>query len=379
MGVDGQMLLTGTVRRRAPEDTWGAVAPLLPGFGITRVARLTGLDYIGLPVAAAIRPGALTLSVSQGKGATDLLAALSAVMEAIELWHVEQPKQPVMTAAAQEVELPYPLAALPVRTAHPGLDRVPVDWTVGFGVRTGRAVPVPLDLVRRPVGQPWRPDLFRATSTGLACGNDRDEALLHALYEVVERDVLYADEVSGGRRRRPIDPASVGDPYCRALIEQVRAAGVTLEVAYVGGAYGLPTCLAFLWSEDYPVTFAGAGCHGDPHIALSRAVTEAVQSRLTCIAGTRDDLVSNEEAFGAGPLRPVPATGLRPWSGVLGPGGAVSYGGFAEQVQVVAARIEEVTGHEPVCCDLSDPALPFAAVKVVCPGTRSRVRRSIPR
>ncbi|MFD9122256.1 YcaO-like family protein [Streptomyces bottropensis] len=40
-----------------------------------------------------------------------------------------------------------------------------------------------VDLVRRRRAQrpTWAPDLLRATSTGLACGNTRDEALLHAL------------------------------------------------------------------------------------------------------------------------------------------------------------------------------------------------------
>lgn len=53
--------------------------------GITRVADLTRLDYIGLPVYTAIRPNSQTLTASQGKGANPLLAKLSAVMEGIEL------------------------------------------------------------------------------------------------------------------------------------------------------------------------------------------------------------------------------------------------------------------------------------------------------
>jgi ribosomal protein S12 methylthiotransferase accessory factor len=36
--------------------------------------------------------------------------------------------------------------------------------------------------------------------------------------------------------------------------------------------------------------FWGAGCHLSRDIALMRAITEAVQSRLTYIAGSRDDL-----------------------------------------------------------------------------------------
>ena len=37
-------------------------------------------------------------------------------------------------------------------------------------------------------------------------------------------------------------------------------------------------------------TFGGSGCHLSKEIALSRALTEAAQSRLTFISGSRDDL-----------------------------------------------------------------------------------------
>jgi ribosomal protein S12 methylthiotransferase accessory factor len=42
--------------------------------------------------------------------------------------------------------------------------------------------------------------------------------------------------------------------------------------------------------------FGGSGCHTAPAIALLRALTEAVQSRLTFIAGSRDDMYRNEYA-----------------------------------------------------------------------------------
>src|SRR6478609_9891201 len=89
MRTDDVVVLPGTVRARSAEQTWEALAGHLPHYGITRVADLTGLDCIGLPVWTAIRPASRTLSTSQGKGATSLLAKLSAVMEGIELWHIE--------------------------------------------------------------------------------------------------------------------------------------------------------------------------------------------------------------------------------------------------------------------------------------------------
>ncbi|WP_267245673.1 YcaO-like family protein [Streptomyces sp. PR69] len=375
----GDDLLDGTERARCPEDTWAALAPQLPRFGITRVARLTGLDYLGLPVWTAIRPAAETLAASQGKGATDLLAKISAVMEAVELWHAEQPMTPLFTVPACDVDLPYPLAALPVRVWHDGLTGVALDWTAGTGVRSGRAVPLPMGLVERSASQPvWKPDVFRPTSTGLACGNTRDEALLHALYEVIERDALHTDEVAGGGHRTLITPESVTESYNRRLVQRLAAARVDVELAVVDNAYGLPVCLAYIWSEDYPVWFAGSGCHSSPHIALARAITEAAQSRLTCIAGTRDDLPSHAVALDAAIPHPRKAKRSRPW-GELMERYRRRRGRFASDVHTVATRIERVTGYEPMCVDLSEPDSPVAAVKVICPGARSRTGRAIPR
>ncbi|MFF2657293.1 YcaO-like family protein [Kitasatospora sp. NPDC058032] len=371
--------LEGTVRARAPQETWALLAARLPRFGITRVARLTGLDYLQLPVWTAIRPAAQTLSASQGKGATDTLARISAVMEAIELWHVEQPMPVVLHGPAREVDPPYDLAELAPRLRHPGLDRVPLDWTTGTALGSGSTVAVPLDLIRRRARRPdWEPDLFRATSNGLACGNTRHEATLHALFEVVERDALFADEIEAGGRRTLVDPASVEDPYCRSLIDRMLAAHAALELVFVANAYAVPVCLAYLWTEDYPLTFAGAGCHTDPRIALSRALTEAAQSRLTCIAGTRDDLPGHEPAFDTEPPRPALAGELSDWTALTAPCEPAA-GTFADQVDLLAERITRVTGHQPVRLDLSAPDEPFAAVKVLAPGTRSRIRRSVPR
>ena len=47
--------------------------------GITRLADVTGLDNIGIPVFQAIRPNARSLSVSQGKGVSLEAAQASAL------------------------------------------------------------------------------------------------------------------------------------------------------------------------------------------------------------------------------------------------------------------------------------------------------------
>ncbi|MER6548213.1 YcaO-like family protein [Streptomyces sp. NPDC001250] len=153
----------GTHRTRPPGQTWQGVKPLLAGFGITRVADVTGLDDLGIPVTMAVRPLARTLSVAQGKGVTLDAARVSGAMEAIEVWHAERALPPVSLtqAAAADLRLPYALADL---EQHPGslmTDRVRLDWITARSAPDDAETLVPLAAVRlgRTVHDDWRQHL----------------------------------------------------------------------------------------------------------------------------------------------------------------------------------------------------------------------------
>src|SRR5690242_848779 len=92
--LNKKAVLVGTHRVSSPEETLARVSPMLPHIGITRVAEVTWLDRIGIPVFQAIRPNSRNISVSQGKGVTRALAKVSGIMEAVELWHAENPPLP---------------------------------------------------------------------------------------------------------------------------------------------------------------------------------------------------------------------------------------------------------------------------------------------
>ena len=64
----------GTHRSCPPEATIARLEPLWDALGITRVANLTGLDRIGVPVVMVCRPNARSSAVFHGKG-IDLAAA----------------------------------------------------------------------------------------------------------------------------------------------------------------------------------------------------------------------------------------------------------------------------------------------------------------
>src|SRR5512140_2020429 len=57
--------------------------------GVSRGARVTGLDRTGVEVACAVRPRGHVLQVANGKGTSFEEAEAGAVLEAAELWAAE--------------------------------------------------------------------------------------------------------------------------------------------------------------------------------------------------------------------------------------------------------------------------------------------------
>ena len=76
----------GTERTDTPDNTLERLRDMLPAMGITRVANVTGLDKIGIPVVMACRPNSRSLSVFQGKGVDLNAARVSGVNDSPRAW-----------------------------------------------------------------------------------------------------------------------------------------------------------------------------------------------------------------------------------------------------------------------------------------------------
>src|SRR5258705_9862182 len=89
-------------RGRGPWRTCYVAPPvnaLQRAIGVTRVARVTGLDRSGIEVACAVRPLGYVLQVANGKGESWEEARASALSEAAELWAAEHPRELIYGAA----------------------------------------------------------------------------------------------------------------------------------------------------------------------------------------------------------------------------------------------------------------------------------------
>jgi YcaO-like protein with predicted kinase domain len=288
------------VRGRTASSTLSWVRPLLPSFGITRVADVTGLDRIGIPVWMCIRPNARALSVSQGKGVTSKLAQASAVMESIELFHAECAAAPDMVASYRAARRRYDL--VDPRDLEPGIrwraynERREIAWIRATDLTTGQ----PIFMPHARVDLNWskvHPDagLFMVTSSGLASGNYRSEALCHAIFEAVERDCEWRLErlSDAAKGARELNGETIDSPMLRRLLRQFSDAGVFVRMWDITSDVAIPAYQCTI-TDTGPLArlgpFGGSGCHLSADIALARALTEAAQSRLTFIAGSRDDL-----------------------------------------------------------------------------------------
>ena len=291
----------GTHRVLDPAATAARVMTLARPLGITRVANVTGLDCIGIPVTMVCRPNASSLSVSQGKGADLDAARASGLMEATELYHAEHITHPLKLASWNELRFSHQLAAVDE------LPRISISrfspnhrllWIAGIDLHSSQQLWLPFELVHTnyTLPLPTGSGCFVMSSNGLASGNHILEAVSHGLCEVIERDAdslfrLFSLERQAERR---VALHSIDDPECRHLLKRYENAGVTVGVWDITSELGIAAFRCVILDQGNnpfrrlgPVE--GMGCHPVREIALSRALTEAAQGRLTLIAGSRDD------------------------------------------------------------------------------------------
>ena len=273
--------------------------------GVTRVAQITDLDRIGIPVHSVTRPSAASgaISVYSGKGVSDDGSRISAVMEAVERClgeasrnnadvpephvreeriidsyaHLEGFENPVNP---DELILPTPLSL-----------QTPLEWVRGWDILADEDVLVPANAVYHPYDPPSDVvRLFRSDTNGLAAGNCLEEAIFHGLLEVVERDAYSIAECSRETGSRIVlDPAD-GTPH--TLFKRFTDAYVDVYLWYLPSETGIHTVLAALDDtalRDPALLVIGAGAHLDPAAAVIRALTEAAQSRLVQIHGAREN------------------------------------------------------------------------------------------
>lgn len=342
--------------------------------GITRIGNITGLDDVGIPVVMVCRPNSRSLAVAQGKGLTLPAAKAAGVMEAIERYHGEHVTLPLKLTTYEELRYTHevldPVVLSPTSLYHP---HAQLAWIEGQDLCSDERCWIPYELVHTnfTLPMPASGGLFRQGSSGLAAGNDASEAISHGICEVVERHstARWRELDAAARSRTRIDLDTVDDPGCRQLLGKYERARIGAAVWETTTEIGIPAFLCTIVGGAAAVPrrlygCSGMGCHPSREIALTRALTEAAQSRLTLIAGSRDDVPRDayEQAMhpsvleGFGPMRSFREVATHE--------GAT----FEDDLAWETARLAEAGFSRVVVVDLTRPELRIPVFRVIVPG-----------
>jgi ribosomal protein S12 methylthiotransferase accessory factor YcaO len=324
---------SGVERSVKPADTIRRAEAVLDIIGVTKVADVTDLDRVGIPNFMTVRPHDADGGISyyNGKGTTRAAAHAGALMEAIERHAGERYDGQVIAASYHNLRDDYPCIdpmEIHVPMVRKYSEHLMLEWVVGYDLMTRRPTLAPLNCVVSPYSPDGGVALFYSSTNGLASGNSRVDAVCHALCEIIERDAtslamatsdvkpavasLLADMGLAGSLPTEAEEAPLisfrGLPRtAMTLLRKLQGAGLEVELLDLTSPVGVATIACTITDPQGPPdsmnAFSGCGTHPDARIALTRALTEAAQSRLSCIQGGRENLPEYAPAKGARPVK----------------------------------------------------------------------------
>jgi ribosomal protein S12 methylthiotransferase accessory factor len=331
-------------------------------------------------------PGATT--VPGGKGTTDAQARASALCEALERFSGE--------FAGDEPRRPGTLAALAPAAVHPnhcmGFSArqyeqreqtnaqarsfrtfVPapfdpeavVDWTPVWSLTHERERLLPTAYCYYSAHLPGH-EACVADSNGNAAGNTVEEAILHGLLELVERDHValwwYTRVPLPG-----VDLQGLGDPWLDGARAHFAAEGRRLWALDLTADLGIPVVAAVATQGTRPGGVAlGFGAHLDLRLAAVRAVTELVQLGAGAPSGGAGHGPPEAlDAAGSAYLHPAAGTAARTGD----EGDALMTGDLGADLDACRRRIE-AAGLEVMVLDQTRPDIGLPVVKAIVPGMR---------
>ncbi|HZM77909.1 MAG TPA: YcaO-like family protein [Candidatus Limnocylindrales bacterium] len=401
----------GPHREITTEETYRRIGPHIARVGISRIADITGLDRIGIPVFNAIAPHSNdVISVYNGKGATTLDAKTSAIMEAVERHAAALPLRPAVIASYPE------LVALGRRAMDPRDHNIelyeryhldlPQSWVESWDLLNEETVLVPQYLAGYHTHYHEVPCYPISTTNGIASGNSLEEAICHALCELIERDDWTMAEIVSNRFSRAIGTGRLGLPSLPGLaghFEEMHAsvdlnslseqatrytqmfldAGVGIHLKNITSETNIPSVLAVV-SEELGPTFSrshqGIGTHPDAEVAVVRAITEAAQSRVVDMQAMREDISLPDEDVPRWALHTKRSSRFNPeaWAHKTS-GNTIRFqdlpshpsADIMTDLNLMLERLRARGLSRVLVVDLSPPEIPASVVRVVVPGLES--------
>ncbi|MFB6162010.1 MAG: YcaO-like family protein [Halococcoides sp.] len=268
---------------------------------------------------------------------------------------------------------PVDREATPAETVDPSAFVDPADpdaagWMPATRLDDER-VAIPADRVVYPA-----PDGATGTTTGLALGDDRTDAIRRGLLEVIERDAAMLFWYSTA------DPLGldVRDDRFRAIVDRISGA-VSVTPLLVTQDIDVPVVAVAVHREEWPEFAIASAAALDPVAAARDALREAVQNWMELRRMGRADAEGGHARYAdrppavaelLDPERSVPAAGLGPDPVPTGD----------DAIDAIADRLD-AADLDPFAADLTTAdlaAMGFSAVRAVVPGAQPWADANLP-
>jgi len=255
-----------------------------------------------MPMAVAEAPILGSKTVEQGFGRTGTIegSQLVSMLEALERFagHESRGKRASVRGSYAAVSARYgeqclhpsmydlhtpDQAARPSYSLVPYDDDLPMDWCWGYSARRRASVLVPSQLVYYwLVDAPDKPvnRFLYDSSSGCAMGASVEEAMLHGIYEIAERDA-YLTSWYARLPPRQIDLATLRDPDALALVARARAEGFEVHLFDMRLDIAIPAVWGMIIDRrpDAEVaSYCASAAHGDWDRAVFSALVEITTS-----------------------------------------------------------------------------------------------------
>jgi len=368
------------IRTIPPEETLKRVLPLLEGAGMGMPENITGWDNLGIPVFSIDRAKTAIGKPKyyNGKGVTVEQAEASAVMECIERYSAEMRESDEVVVGTYETAKSAMLAVdpadliLPLNILDIYRDK-DIAWTQGFEMFRGEHILVPACAVYYPYYPKDDLQLFRWHTNGIASGNTMEEAILHALFEDIERDAWsiaeYQDRTYADILIRDKDSVP------GKLIQKFEEQGIEVHLKDLTNDLGVPTIGAAAddtRTKDPELLTIGVGTHLNPEIAAIRAITEVAQSRTTHKHGMKINaqLQKTSRELGYQKIKEI----NHMWYGrndtqiYLEDMKDLSTPYVLDDIEIVLGKLMECGFDKVIAMDLTRPELGVPSVRMIVPG-----------
>ncbi|MGP3666910.1 MAG: YcaO-related McrA-glycine thioamidation protein [Candidatus Bathyarchaeota archaeon] len=274
-----------------PKETLAIVRPKSRLAGIVNVEEITNKDRLNLPIFMCRHQGGKCYT---GKGFTKYQAEASALMEAIERTSAEPRNiKKLIFKSFDEMDnaLDPSKLILPVKSSY--AQKVKLRWVEGLNLSSNTPIYVPACSVYFTYNPGDETLILKPNTNGLASGNTYEEAILHGLMEVIERDAWSIVEFK--KTRAPtINVESVKNKVVEEILRCFKRANVKVVLKDITSDIGVPTVAAVSEDpllKDPGLLIIGFGTHLNPEYAIVRALLEVAQNRIIHICGLRRDAV----------------------------------------------------------------------------------------